>query len=99
MTQDEPIRIPRLVEIRQAADLIGVSPEHLVSQLQAAGLYCRKIAGRWKAKEAEIMRWLETRPGDPAQDRLKEDFRKHAASAASTRQRLRARLRPASGSR
>lgn len=59
----------QLLTVKQAAEKLGVSPRWVLTELEEGRMPGFKMndtpRGRWRLRESEVTRWLETRRRGP----------------------------------
>jgi excisionase family DNA binding protein len=63
----------KLLELKEAADKLGMSPDQLIEMRSRGEIYGYRDGGSWKFKEEEIERVLAER-GDPAAAAMGDDL-------------------------
>jgi excisionase family DNA binding protein len=56
---DNDIDPLRFLTLRQAADMLQISPRTLVRLAQRKELSVFKVGGQWRARDSELAKWLE----------------------------------------
>ena len=68
--------IPKFVPLHEVAEQLEVTVPTIRGWSEKKAFpRCHYYAGRWNVNVEEFFKWLDTCPGDPDQDELRNDFR------------------------
>lgn len=56
---DSTLDLREVMNIRQASDYLGVSPDTLYKYLSRGGIPAFKLGNRWRFKKSLLDRWME----------------------------------------
>jgi excisionase family DNA binding protein len=64
--------IREVMDIRQAADYLGISPDTLYKYASESFIPAFKLGNRWRFKKSRLDDWMDQQSGMTAQAELKE---------------------------
>ena len=64
--------IREVMDIRQAAGYLGISPDTLYKYASESFIPAFKLGNRWRFKKSRLDDWMDQQSGTPAQAEVKE---------------------------
>jgi excisionase family DNA binding protein len=60
-----PIQVREVMDIRQAADYLGIAADTLYKYASTGFIPCFKMGNRWKFKRSKVDEWMERQSDKP----------------------------------